>query len=191
MRFAVFVTLSALSVFLLLTYVMIKHPHLGPNLWEQAPGEEEPAQGPSAIASGANGIEWRALQRAPGDWSWSESEGRSRAEFGEATGAQAQAQAQGWQFAIVCASEFARISLIRRAPSTDGAIFDVWTTHENRRYQARHEDRAAVITFEAADDILDAIALSRGHFGIAVEGTEPLLIPSWSEVTRVIEDCRD
>lgn len=42
----------------------------------------------------------------------------------------------------------------------------------------------------AADTLLDAMAISKGRFAIEVAGEETLYIPSWPEVTRVIEDCR-
>ena len=41
------------------------------------------------------------------------------------------------------------------------------------------------------DPILDAIALSRGRIAINVAGQQPLAIPSWAEITRIVEDCRD
>lgn len=42
----------------------------------------------------------------------------------------------------------------------------------------------------ARDPQLDAIAFSRGHFVVSVPGTRDLVIPSWPEFSRVIEDCR-
>ncbi len=179
MRFALFVALSALSVFLILTYVLIKYPHLGPNLWDAPSGAQEAATDTSLIASGTNSVDWRALQAAPGDWSWRDNGEQSIANF------------EAGQFVMTCSPKFAQVTLLRGAPAADGAIFDVWTTHENRRYKSRQGAKATAITIDANDDILDSIALSRGHFGIAVEGSEPMLIPSWSEVTRVIEDCRN
>ena len=42
----------------------------------------------------------------------------------------------------------------------------------------------------AKDPLFDAIALTRGRFVLAARGQEPLYLPAWAEVTRVIEDCR-
>lgn len=42
----------------------------------------------------------------------------------------------------------------------------------------------------AGDRLLDAIALSKGRFAVEGPGTPTLYLPSWAEVTRVIEDCR-
>lgn len=45
-------------------------------------------------------------------------------------------------------------------------------------------------TFAPADPLLDALAFSRGRFALALAGQQPLVLPAWSEVGRVIEDCR-
>lgn len=42
----------------------------------------------------------------------------------------------------------------------------------------------------AGDAALDQIAFSRGRFAIETPGLPTLVLPSWPEVTRVIEDCR-
>ncbi|WP_253190412.1 hypothetical protein [Sphingomonas sp. LM7] len=42
----------------------------------------------------------------------------------------------------------------------------------------------------ATDTLLDAIGYSRGRFIVESAGTPPLVIPAWSEVQRVVEDCR-
>ncbi len=46
------------------------------------------------------------------------------------------------------------------------------------------------VTVPANDPLLDAMALSKGRFAVEVEGEAPLILPSWAEVSRVIEDCR-
>ena len=40
------------------------------------------------------------------------------------------------------------------------------------------------------DTILDAVAYTRGRIAIEVTGQQSIAIPIWSEVPRVIEDCR-
>lgn len=42
----------------------------------------------------------------------------------------------------------------------------------------------------ARDALLDAMAFSKGRFAVEVGGLPTLYIPSYPEVTRVIEDCR-
>jgi hypothetical protein len=34
------------------------------------------------------------------------------------------------------------------------------------------------------------MALSKGRFAVEVDGEAPLYLPSYAEVSRVIEDCR-
>jgi hypothetical protein len=46
------------------------------------------------------------------------------------------------------------------------------------------------VAVPASDPLLDAMALSKGRFAVEVEGETPLYLPSWAEVSRVIEDCR-
>lgn len=40
------------------------------------------------------------------------------------------------------------------------------------------------------DRLLDAMAFTRGRFAVEAEGAAPLFLPSWAEVSRVVEDCR-
>ena len=46
------------------------------------------------------------------------------------------------------------------------------------------------VTLNARDPLLDAMAFSRGRFAVETAGLAPLYIPSWPEVSRVLEDCR-
>ena len=38
--------------------------------------------------------------------------------------------------------------------------------------------------------LLDAMAFSSGRFAVDLPGRSVLYLPSWPEVSRVIEDCR-
>ena len=42
----------------------------------------------------------------------------------------------------------------------------------------------------ARDPLLDAVAFSKGRFAVEAAGLPTLYVPSYPEVTRVIEDCR-
>jgi hypothetical protein len=42
----------------------------------------------------------------------------------------------------------------------------------------------------AQDPLLDAMAFSKGRFAVENAGLPTLYVPSYPEVTRVIEDCR-
>jgi len=43
----------------------------------------------------------------------------------------------------------------------------------------------------ASDPVLDQVAYSRGKFAVEVAGLEPLILPVWAQISRVIEDCRN
>lgn len=45
-------------------------------------------------------------------------------------------------------------------------------------------------TLQAQDTLLDAMAFSKGRFAVENAGLPTLYVPSYPEVTRVIEDCR-
>lgn len=47
-----------------------------------------------------------------------------------------------------------------------------------------------VARIPARDPLLDAMAFSKGRFAVEVAGLTTLYVPSYPEVTRVIEDCR-
>jgi hypothetical protein len=49
---------------------------------------------------------------------------------------------------------------------------------------------AVIAVLGARDPLLDAMAYSRGRFAVYATGLAPLYVPSWPEVSRVIEDCR-
>ncbi len=40
------------------------------------------------------------------------------------------------------------------------------------------------------DPVLDAIVYTRGRIAIETSGQQPIAIPVWSEIPRVVEDCR-
>jgi hypothetical protein len=46
------------------------------------------------------------------------------------------------------------------------------------------------VALPVRDAFLDDVAFSRGRFTVMVPGTAMLVIPSWPEPSRVIEDCR-
>lgn len=48
----------------------------------------------------------------------------------------------------------------------------------------------ALSTRAAVDGTFDKMAYSRGRFAIEAPGTQPISVPAWAEVSRVIEDCR-
>jgi hypothetical protein len=94
----------------------------------------------------------------------------------------------------------ARVILLRRAVSLTGPTPLVITSTMTRRTLTASADTsgdfdgiagaAAGVSFAPGDRLLDAIAFSRGRFMVEIPDFPALYLPSWPELTRVIEDCR-
>lgn len=127
--------------------------------------------------------DWQYRTTAPGDWRWQSDAAMSIARFGPT--------AADPRLTIRCDRAARRINIIRA-----GAGQGTMTLRTS--YGATSWPATATITpvpqtiavRAAADTALDQMAYSRGKFAIEVMGLEPLIVPAWPEVSRVIEDCR-
>lgn len=123
--------------------------------------------------------------QSPGDWAYTRLGDGSLARFGAANAEP--------RFAMRCAAPTGQVELIRYLPDrTASATMVIRTETQTRSLAAaRNADGSAlVLKLPANDRLLDAMALSKGRFAIEVPGMPTLYLPSWAEVTRVIEDCR-
>ena len=87
----------------------------------------------------------------------------------------------------------ARSIVLARAGQSSASQMIVRTESQTRALPASVANSglpAVEARLPAADRLLDAMALSKGRFAVEVAGTPTLYLPSWAEVTRVIEDCR-
>lgn len=128
-----------------------------------------------------SGIDWRDAPITPGDWRWSSEAGQSVARF-----------AGG---ALVLRCDLAsRTVALQRAGSAAGAVpVTVLTSTGNRQLSAAPQPGPPPmlsVSLPGRDNLLDAMAFSRGRFAIEVAGLPTLYVPSWPEVSRVVEDCR-
>jgi hypothetical protein len=130
----------------------------------QAPAPAPPAPPPPP--------DWRDMALTPGDWSYRAEGAGSVALFG--SGAPA--------FALRC-TPAARQLVVERADAAAGTRLVVRTSFGERVL-------AAGAPVPAADPLLDQIAFSRGRFTVSADGLPMLVIPSWPEPARAIEDCR-
>ena len=48
----------------------------------------------------------------------------------------------------------------------------------------------SIASLGSDDNLLDAMAYSKGRFAVELAGAPTLYLPAWPEVARVIEDCR-
>jgi hypothetical protein len=128
--------------------------------------------------------DWIDWPLAVGDWVYRRDDRGSLALFGP-TG-------QNATVTLRCDTGRRRIYLAREGAGTGGRMV-VRTSSTLKEFAAI--PTGATPAYLAAeilptDPILDAIALSRGRFAIETEGQTPIAIPSWAEITRIVEDCR-
>lgn len=100
---------------------------------------------------------------------------------------------RGTAFAIQCLQPSRQIALIMAGQSVASPTMQVRTETTSRAIAARlsvGELSNVAASLPGDDPLLDAMALSKGRFAVETEGLPPLILPSWAEVTRVIEDCR-
>jgi hypothetical protein len=141
-----------------------------------------PSQTPTAAPAPprASG-NWRDVPITPGDWSWSIAGGRSTSSFA------------GGQFVMRCNLPERTVTLWRAGSGNGQVPMTVLTETVIRpltgTVQAGSTPGIAV-TLNARDPLLDAMAFSRGRFAVETAGLASLYIPSWPEVSRVLEDCR-
>jgi hypothetical protein len=117
----------------------------------------------------------------PGTWHWRMEGARSVARFG------------GDALILSCNREAAVITLIRPGAASGPVPVTIQTSTVNRTLSATAEPGpppVIALTLAARDGLLDAMAFSRGRFALETAGLPTLYVPSWTEVSRVIEDCR-
>uniref|UniRef100_UPI001475F2BD hypothetical protein n=1 Tax=Pseudopontixanthobacter vadosimaris TaxID=2726450 RepID=UPI001475F2BD len=128
---------------------------------------------------------WMDAARTPGDWAYRGGAQRSGAYYGE--------PGQGAVFAMQCDRASRQVVLSRAGQASGPVPVRILTETADRMVTAQPSAGAAP-TIETAlsanDRLLDAMALSKGRFAVEAAGLPTLYLPSWPEVTRVIEDCR-
>nr|WP_298928924.1 hypothetical protein [uncultured Erythrobacter sp.] len=153
-----------------------------------APAAPAPAPAPTAapvpVVQEQQYANYLDAPQTPGTWVYSERFDGSVAEF---------KNAQQTLLAIWCDKDTRMIGIDRASfghlaqdrmmrISTETTVRDLRSVHV----------RTATMTAELSptDPLLDAMAITKGRFAVAMEGERTLYIPAWVEVTRVIEDCR-
>lgn len=128
--------------------------------------------------------DWRDLPLSQGNWYYSAQPGSTQALFGPANSEAA--------FIVRCDRTRRQITISREGVAT-GNVMTIRTTSTARNYPLSVQTEPlpyVVATTSAYDRFLDDIVFSRGRFSVEVPGTPRLLIPTWPEPARVIEDCR-
>lgn len=128
---------------------------------------------------------WMDAPATSGDWRYTGAYAGGVAQFGDA-GTEP-------RFTMRCDPNGRSVVLSRAGRASGTARMTIRTETQTRTLAANAttDGLPAVESRLAANDrLLDAMALSKGRFAVEVPGTPTLYLPSWAEVTRVIEDCR-
>lgn len=108
-------------------------------------------------------------------------------------GGRSVARFAGNALVMQCDRNAGTITMLREGAANGPVPITVMTTSITRGLSGTPQStpaRVIVVTLPARDPLLDAMAFSRGRFAIEAAGLAPLYVPSWPEVSRVIEDCR-
>ncbi|WP_338445507.1 hypothetical protein V5F89_10015 [Pelagerythrobacter marensis] len=145
------------------------------------PPAPQPAPPPVAQPSHEN---WMDAPATPGDWHFRTVDGGSQAVYGPASSEAA--------FALTCNRAQRAVTLTRAGTANGETTMHIRTETREQTLSASRAGRelpTIAATLPANDPLLAAMAFSKGRFAVETPGLPALYIPSWPEVTRVIEDC--
>ncbi len=140
----------------------------------ETPQPTPPAPRPAAV-------NWRLAPITPGDWTWG------------SAGSQTVARFAGGRLVLRCDQATLTVSIEQPATASAPVPVSIQTSSVRRTLTATPQTGSPpmlVAAVPARDPLLDAMTFSKGRFAIETPGLDPLYVPSWSEVGRVVEDCR-
>ncbi|MFL0412766.1 hypothetical protein [uncultured Sphingomonas sp.] len=143
-----------------------------------APPPPAPRPAPAPLAG-----DWRDWPITPGTWRYEKDARGGRALFGQA----------GQDARLVLRCDLAARRLYLSRPGQATGAFTVRTSSTTRAVPVRPTGGTppyVAADLAARDELLDAMAFSRGRFVIEQAGAPTLVVPAYPEVGRVIEDCR-
>lgn len=164
-------------------------PAPAPQAAPSAPPAPVPAPAPAAspapsLPPASDG--WIDMPQSPGDWYYVSRPPFSFAAFG--------ASESDFGFVMRCDRENRTVSLGRVSDAKTDREMRISTETGSRQFTGVPRrgsiENLIAVDLPATDALLDAMAISKGRFAVKVAGEQPLYIPSWPEVTRLIEDCR-
>lgn len=120
-----------------------------------------------------------------GDWYYRVDGGMSMAVFG-------QPESEG-DLVLTCQLASRTIEVERNGDAPQTLQMTIRTEAREGNLPARpdHDEIPFLVAaISPTDPLLDAMAFSKGRFAVEVPGLPTLYVPSYPEVTRVIEDCR-
>ncbi len=156
----------------------------------RTPSAPRPAVPPAPRAT-APGTDWRDAPMPAGNWVWSGHASGSAARFG--------ADGQPPVAVLQCDRADGQVRLAvpidaqaAQYPGARAASITTSTSTGAATAKPGTIDGQTMLTIAlpAGDRMLDAMAFSRGRFRVTITGMAPVILPSWAEVGRVVEDCR-
>jgi hypothetical protein len=119
----------------------------------------------------------------PGEWTYGQSADGSEAVYKDAN-----ATPQLW---LLCTRVTREVSVARPAAAA-ASVINIWTSTTSQSLPATYNAATGRVSISkyAFEPLFDAMAFSRGRIGVSVGTDAPVVVPSWEEVARVIEDCR-
>ncbi len=131
--------------------------------------------------------DWRDAPATPGTWRWSLASGKSVASF-----ANDPAPAL---VTLTCERAQGLVVLARAVQTAAAEAVPMELTTTSSSHALMSDPGLAApgwlaTPIRAGDPLLDAMAFSRGRFALGAAGQATLYLPSWPEVSRVIEGCR-
>jgi hypothetical protein len=133
------------------------------------------------------GADWRDWPLTPGNWSYRAEPSGPVASFGMAGG--------DTLFTAQCNKGAGNITIARAGMFAAGETgrMSIRTSSGTATFQVSNAGTApsfVATPVASTDSQLDNIAFSRGRFVVSVKGATDLVIPSWPEFAKVVEDCR-
>lgn len=147
----------------------------------RAPATPPPISAALPVTAAAG---WADLAQSKGGWQYESDGAVSRAIFGDNPFRPA--------LVIACIRAESRVGIAVRGTPPGPRRMEILTETAQRALNAANQPEVDGVsaTLAPGDALLDAMALSKGRFAVAVDGAGILIVPSWAEVSRVIEDCR-
>ena len=124
--------------------------------------------------------------QTPGTWGYADDPGETLASYGVG---------QAYSFIIRCDKATREIGLARFTENASAAQRTMVISTETTQKALTAEPltgtgRLVAASLNSRDPLLDAMAITKGRFAVKVSGERTLYLPAWTEVSRVIEDCR-
>lgn len=141
-----------------------------------------PAPAPSRVPPTPPVSNWADAPQTPGTWRYGPQGAYTEAVF---FGTANQPLAR-----LRCFADRRNVVLSLPESGGPGPRVTIRSHTATRTFEGEAAGRETLVVLASDDSLLDAMAFARGRFAIEADGLNPLYLPSWPEVARVIEDCR-